>query len=118
MIRRYSIMLSTDPMHVYIRYCDNRYPHLFSKYMFSLAIEYPPTGGGFPFSKFRTLKLLRYVTTMDHFVLICEVRYNIRHFFISSLFDISSLSLEFCRFRSLCLVAFQCRESRKISQHL
>ena len=39
----------------------------------SLVLEYPPTGGCIPFFKFRTLKLLRYVTTLDYFVMACEV---------------------------------------------
>ena len=43
-----------------------------SYYFVSLLFEYPATGGCVPFSSFRTLKLLRYVTTMDHFVMACE----------------------------------------------
>lgn len=35
-------------------------------------MEYPATGGCIPYNKFRTLKLLRYVTTMDFFVMACE----------------------------------------------
>lgn len=38
----------------------------------TLVLEYPATGGCIPYSKFRTLKLLRYVTTMDFFVMACE----------------------------------------------
>jgi len=38
----------------------------------TLVLEYPATGGCIPYSKFRTLKLLRYVTTMDHVVMACE----------------------------------------------
>jgi polycystin 2 len=35
--------------------------------------EFPPTGGVLPSSTFRTVKLIRYVTSMDYFVLACEV---------------------------------------------
>jgi len=38
----------------------------------SLILEYPATGGCIPFTMFRTLKLIRYVTNMDYFVLACE----------------------------------------------
>ncbi|XP_047124812.1 polycystin-2 isoform X1 [Hydra vulgaris] len=38
----------------------------------TLLFEYPATGGCIPFPTYRTLKLLRYVTTMDHFVMACE----------------------------------------------
>ena len=37
-----------------------------------MLFEYPATGGCVTFSTYRTLKLLRYVTTMDHFVMACE----------------------------------------------
>ena len=35
-------------------------------------LEFPATGGVVPHAKFSTLKLLRYVTAMDHFVMACE----------------------------------------------
>ncbi|CAF0813690.1 unnamed protein product [Brachionus calyciflorus] len=38
-----------------------------------LTTEFPPTGGAFPSSTFRTVKLIRYVTPMDYFVLACEI---------------------------------------------
>lgn len=34
-----------------------------------MVFEYPATGGCIPYFKFRTLKLLRYVTPMDRFVM-------------------------------------------------
>nr|XP_054773085.1 polycystic kidney disease 2-like 1 protein isoform X1 [Lytechinus pictus] len=37
-----------------------------------LTVEYPPTGGAIPSYKFRTVKLLRYVTAFDYFILCCE----------------------------------------------
>ncbi|XP_030835833.1 polycystic kidney disease protein 2 isoform X3 [Strongylocentrotus purpuratus] len=37
-----------------------------------LTVEYPPTGGAIPSYKFRTVKLLRYVTAFDYFILACE----------------------------------------------
>lgn len=37
-----------------------------------LVVEFPPTGGVIPSSTFRTVKLLRYVTAMDYFIMACE----------------------------------------------
>jgi polycystin 2 len=37
-----------------------------------LLFEYPATGGCIPSFTFRTLKLIRYVTGFDHFVMACE----------------------------------------------
>lgn len=39
---------------------------------FRLLFEYPATGGCIPSFTFRTLKLIRYVTSFDHFVMACE----------------------------------------------
>ena len=39
---------------------------------YRLVIEFPATGGALPSWNFRTVKLLRYVTTFDFFVLACE----------------------------------------------
>jgi len=38
----------------------------------TLVLEYPATGGCIPFHMFRTLKLIRYVNTMDYFIMGCE----------------------------------------------
>lgn len=38
-----------------------------------LTFEFPATGGILPFSSFRTVKLLRYVTAWDYFILACEL---------------------------------------------
>ena len=37
-----------------------------------LLFEYPATGGCIPSFNFRTVKLIRYVTSMDYFVMACE----------------------------------------------
>ena len=37
-----------------------------------LVLEFPATGGCIPHPMFRTLKLIRYVTPMDYFVMACE----------------------------------------------
>ena len=37
-----------------------------------LLFEYPATGGCIPSFNFRTVKLIRYVNTLDHFVMACE----------------------------------------------
>ena len=38
-----------------------------------LIIEYPATGGSVSYAQLKSYKLLRYVTSMDYFVLACEV---------------------------------------------
>ena len=38
-----------------------------------LLTEFPATGGVIPSQVFRTVKLIRYVTSMDYFVLACEI---------------------------------------------
>ena len=38
-----------------------------------LLVEFPATGGAIPSWTFRTVKLIRYVTVMDYFVLACEI---------------------------------------------
>uniref|UniRef100_H2Y8T2 EF-hand domain-containing protein n=1 Tax=Ciona savignyi TaxID=51511 RepID=H2Y8T2_CIOSA len=40
-----------------------------------LVVEFPATGGAVPSYQFRTVKLLRYVTTYDYFLMACEVLY-------------------------------------------
>jgi len=35
-------------------------------------VEFPPTGGAVPTYTVRTVKLLRYVSAMDFFILACE----------------------------------------------
>ena len=37
--------------------------------------EFPPTGGVVPTFGFQTVKLLRYVTPFDYFVMACEIVY-------------------------------------------
>ena len=56
----------------FLPYCWREGSFTYSLY-FSLIFEYPATGGLLPNSHFKTLKLLRYVTTMDTVVFACEV---------------------------------------------
>lgn len=37
-----------------------------------LTVEFPPTGGAIPHAIMRTVKLIRYVTVFDYFILACE----------------------------------------------
>lgn len=37
-----------------------------------LIVEFLPTGGMLPTSSFRTVKLIRYVSDYDYFILVCE----------------------------------------------
>ncbi len=45
----------------------------YDPWIFRLVYEFSPTGGVFPSSNFRTVKLLRYVTPWDYFILACEL---------------------------------------------
>ena len=38
-----------------------------------ITFEFPATGGVIPFSRFRTVKLLRYVLPSDYFIFACEM---------------------------------------------
>lgn len=40
---------------------------------FRLVVEFPATGGAIPSYQIRTVKLIRYITTWDYFVLGCEM---------------------------------------------
>jgi hypothetical protein len=40
--------------------------------LYRLVVEFPATGGAVPSWVFRTVKLIRYVTVGDYFVLACE----------------------------------------------
>ncbi|XP_076822255.1 polycystin-2-like protein 1 isoform X2 [Clavelina lepadiformis] len=40
-----------------------------------LVVEFPATGGAVPSWQFRTVKLIRYVTNYDYFLMACEVLY-------------------------------------------
>ena len=39
---------------------------------YRLAFEFPATGGVIPKTEYRTVKLLRYVTAWDYFIMSCE----------------------------------------------
>ncbi|XP_054715957.1 polycystin-2-like [Uloborus diversus] len=42
-----------------------------------IVFEFPATGGMIPSWSFRTVKLLRYVTTSDYFIFICEIIFTV-----------------------------------------
>lgn len=42
-----------------------------------ICFEFPATGGMIPSWSFRTVKLLRYVTTSDYFIFICEILFTV-----------------------------------------
>ena len=64
---------------------------------FRLVLEYPATGGCFPYSIFRTLKLLRYVSTMDYFVMACEILFVIYliYYTIEEMIEIKRHKMEY-----------------------
>lgn len=37
-----------------------------------MLVEFPATGGAIPSWSFRTVKLIRYVTATDYFIMACE----------------------------------------------
>ena len=41
-------------------------------FIFRITFEFPATGGVIPFARFRTVKLLKYVTASDYFIMACE----------------------------------------------
>ena len=62
-----------------------------------MLLEYPATGGCIPYYKFRTLKLLRYVTPMDQFVLACECIFVLflLYYSIEEIIEISKHKMEY-----------------------
>ncbi len=44
----------------------------FRNYLLRLIMEFPATGGVIPTYSFRSVKLIRYVTVFDYFILACE----------------------------------------------
>ena len=48
-----------------------------------MILEFPATGGCISFNSFRTLKLIRYVSAMDHFVMACEAIFVLFLFYYS-----------------------------------
>ncbi|XP_055953572.1 polycystin-2-like [Argiope bruennichi] len=42
-----------------------------------IVFEFPATGGMIPSWSFRTVKLLRYVTTSDYFIFVCEIIFSV-----------------------------------------
>ncbi|CAF0898034.1 unnamed protein product [Adineta steineri] len=59
-----------------------------------LTVEFPAAGGAIPSKTFSTVKLIRYVSTMDYFVLACEIL-----FIIFTVYYTVEEVLEITRFR-------------------
>ena len=51
-------------------YCKGTLLHL--SFACRLLVEFPATGGAIPSWNFRTVKLIRYVSASDYFVMACE----------------------------------------------
>nr|AKN21727.1 PKD2-1 [Schmidtea mediterranea] len=62
-----------------------------------LIFEFPPTGGIIPSSQFRTLKLIRYETGYDFFILFCEivVIFYVIYYFIEEFIEIKKNKLSY-----------------------
>jgi len=66
--------------------------------------EFPATGGAVTSWNIHVLKLLRYVTTMDYFVLACECLFIIfiLYYIVEEVLEVSNIYL-FCRLLGKCL---------------
>ena len=53
--------------------CISNVSHARPFSLFRLLFEFPPVGGLVTSSKFRAVKLIRYVNAFDYFVLGCEI---------------------------------------------
>ena len=62
-----------------------------------LLVEFPPTGGAIPTYTVRTVKLLRYVSAMDFFILACECMFVLFIIYYVSAMDFFILACE-CMF--------------------
>ena len=49
-------------LELYVVYCS-----------FRITFEFPATGGVIPLARFRTVKLLKYVSAGDYFIMACEI---------------------------------------------
>ena len=58
-------------------YCMGRIHQSFVLFHFRLLLEFPATGGAIPSWNFRTVKLIRYVSAGDYFVLACEAIFTL-----------------------------------------
>jgi len=60
-----------------------------------LIVEFPATGGAIPSFSFRTVKLLRYVTGMDFFVLACECLFVvfILYYIVEEILEVSDFTV-------------------------
>ncbi|KAI3378974.1 hypothetical protein SNEBB_006980 [Seison nebaliae] len=69
-----------------------------------LLLEFPAMGGAFPSHTFRTVKLIRYVSTFDYFVLACELIYALflLYYTIEEIIEIKKHKCEY--FKSFCNV--------------
>jgi len=62
-----------------------------------LVVEFPATGGAVSSWQFRTVKLIRYVTTYDYFLLACEVLYVlfISYYIVEEVLEIKKLKCSY-----------------------
>ncbi|CAG5121215.1 unnamed protein product [Candidula unifasciata] len=62
-----------------------------------LLIEFPATGGAIPSWTFRTVKLIRYVTVGDYFILACEIIFClfILYYIVEEVLEIKKHKLEY-----------------------
>ncbi|GFN78422.1 polycystic kidney disease protein 2 [Plakobranchus ocellatus] len=62
-----------------------------------LLVEFPATGGAIPSWTFRTVKLIRYVTVMDYFVMACEIIFCIflLYYTVEEVLEIKKLKLSY-----------------------
>jgi len=81
-------------------------------------VEYPPTGGAIPTYTVRTVKLLRYVSALDFFILACEIIFCIfiLYYIVEEILEVGYIdqSLSWTVITSLMLSSLSCSGVAKI----
>ncbi|GIX87319.1 polycystic kidney disease 2-like 1 protein [Caerostris extrusa] len=69
----------------------------------AIVFEFPATGGMIPSWSFRTVKLLRYVTTSDYFIFVCEIIFTVFvvYYLIEEILEVSILCIGFSVYRNM-----------------
>lgn len=63
------------------RNCPSARPHQTPHFSHRLVVEFPATGGAIPSWQIRTVKLIRYVSNWDFFIVGCEITFCIFIFY-------------------------------------
>jgi len=96
-----------------------------------LLVEFPATGGAIPSWNFRTVKLIRYVSAMDFFVMACECIFvlYIIYYFVEECIEIKRHKFSYFKsfwnildviviIMAICCIAFNCYRTITVSDML